>query len=543
MVVRNRAFLLLLLSFYLANPAFAENNIIKIFAGKDVSEINKKVFGNNLLGYDTSLRYKNLRKKPYYGHADYGTGIWNPEAKETVSEVVELAKDAGISIVRFATENDYHWKETIGNGRRHFLYGIDEFMKTIEEIGAEPLLTISYFTGDEQDAADLVEYLNAPSDGEHQWADKRAANGHPEPYGVKYFEFSNEAWKGKRESPDKYAERYLMYQKAMKKVDPSIQLGASFYKWLSNWWDSNILKLAGSEIDFIVKHTYPPHDAGVYNLYKKTNKNDLFSAVLGSIHMNTEQYFPTALKRIKMITGRDDIYFAVNEYNGGFVQEKPVPYRHSLGAALVNAELLRVYMKAENKILMANNWHFINGYFGMIRSETNFMKHNYEKQIHYVKRPNYYVYELYNKHFGDILIDYKIKSTKYDIRKYRFFMKRFLKKVEQEKGSVIETNLFDTQIPNLSVNASRNIKGDKLYLMVVNKNMNEAEETIIELNDFNPSGNIKVWTLNGPSVEATNEKNKDNVYVSNKEYIFNGNSFKFLFEPHSLTAIEINAHD
>ena len=49
------------------------------------------------------------------------------------------------------------------------------------------------------DAADLIEYLNAPADGEVtnpnggvDWAEVRAANGHPEPYGVTRFEIGNE---------------------------------------------------------------------------------------------------------------------------------------------------------------------------------------------------------------------------------------------------------------------------------------------------------------------------------------------------------------
>ena len=63
-----------------------------------------------------------------------------------------------------------HWQE-----EKAFLYGIDEFLKTCEEVGAEPVITVSYFTGDEQDAADLVEYLKGR---------------------VKYLEIGNEVWHG-----------------------------------------------------------------------------------------------------------------------------------------------------------------------------------------------------------------------------------------------------------------------------------------------------------------------------------------------------------
>ena len=62
---------------------------------------------------------------------------------------------------------------------------------------------------------------------------------------------------------------------------------------------------------------------------------------------------------------------AIPEYNGHFVQEKPVPYRQSLANALRNAEHLRIMMKPENRILMANFWQFANEYRGMVQGYTH----------------------------------------------------------------------------------------------------------------------------------------------------------------------------
>lgn len=53
------------------------------------------------------------------------------------------------------------------------------------------------------------------------------------------------------------------------------------------------------------------------------------------------------------------------------------------------------------------------------------------------------------------------------------------------------------------------------------------------------------WVLNGPTVDATNEKDPNNVKVTHKEFgVWSEeeavtNSFEFTFEPHSLTAIEL----
>ena len=76
-------------------------------------------------------------------------------------------------------------------------------------------------------------------------------------------------------------------------------------------------------------------------------------------------------------------------------------------------------------------------------------------------------------------------------------------------------------------------------LMVVNKNLDRSEPLTIDLKDIVPSNKGNAWILNGPSVDATNEINHNNVSVQHEEFDISGNSFAFIFEPHSLTAIEI----
>ena len=57
----------------------------------------------------------------------------------------------------------------------------------------------------------------------------RASNGHPAPYGVKYWEIGNEIygkWEKGHCDAETYAARYLEFRKAMKAVDADIQLFA-----------------------------------------------------------------------------------------------------------------------------------------------------------------------------------------------------------------------------------------------------------------------------------------------------------------------------
>jgi alpha-N-arabinofuranosidase len=112
--------------------------------------------------------------------------------------------------------NTFDWKRAIGgtpgcqvdgNGsaatgfpavRQGLSWGPDEYMEFLDLIDAQPLVMVPFVTETPADAADWVEYMNAPAsapgnpNGGVDWADVRAANGHPAPYGVRRWEIGNE---------------------------------------------------------------------------------------------------------------------------------------------------------------------------------------------------------------------------------------------------------------------------------------------------------------------------------------------------------------
>ena len=120
-------------------------------------------------------------------------------------DVIEAYRQLRASNVRLggAAGEYYHWQEGIGpRGQRrrsrnvfwggydsnHF--GTDEFLGWCEAIGAEPILQVNVATGSRREALDWMEYCNASPPSE--LAAERARNGHPEPYGVKYWQIGNE---------------------------------------------------------------------------------------------------------------------------------------------------------------------------------------------------------------------------------------------------------------------------------------------------------------------------------------------------------------
>lgn len=500
---------------------FAQDARITVNLLLEEGEVNTKIFGINLLGFDPAEYKKN--KKNYYGYSDYGAGIWDPEKGAPVEELVQLAKEAGVAVLRFpggCGSHNYEWKKAIGSVREHNLFGIDEFMTVTKAIGAEPVITIGFFAGNEQDAADLVEYLNSPDDGTHAWAKKRSKNGRKDPYGVQYFEFGNETWHGNHDkplvipSPEEYARRYLSYVEKMKTVDPNIKIGAVLLNigYKNKDWDKTVIDMIGDKADYFITHDYPPHFSNK-KLYEKVGLKRLFEISLAYPAIDDQLEFDRIAALINKASPANTIGIFVSEFNAYFVQDKPLPYRHSLGAALINAELIKFFMVSKNNIQMAAYWNFCNEYWGMVAN--GFKGDPLTLYSPYYRRPNYFVFKTYHDHFGDILLDSSVQCETYEALKQR--------------------------IPYLSVSASVDRDRKKVYLMVINKNMEASIRALIYFKGFTiKSQEGKAWILNGPAIDSTNEEKHDTVNVAYEDFKMDGHPFEYEFQPHSLTAIEIS---
>jgi len=134
----------------------------------------------------------------------------------------------------------YRWKDTLGskwerrtqwNIWRYWSangVGFHEYLLLCEALKAKPLFcincgmshreTVPMDKMDEfvQDALDCIEYANGPVSS--KWGARRAAAGHPEPFGLKYLEIGNENG-GKA-----YEERYALMAKAVRAKYPDVTL-------------------------------------------------------------------------------------------------------------------------------------------------------------------------------------------------------------------------------------------------------------------------------------------------------------------------------
>jgi alpha-L-arabinofuranosidase len=107
--------------------------------------------------------------------------------------------------------------------------GTDEFMTLCKLLEVEPYITVNAGTGDAWSAAEYVAYANG--DASTPMGKQRVANGHHEPYRVKFWGIGNEMWGISYQygamKPNQFAYKHNEFAKAMRKVDPTITLIAS----------------------------------------------------------------------------------------------------------------------------------------------------------------------------------------------------------------------------------------------------------------------------------------------------------------------------
>jgi len=165
----------------------------------------------------------------------------------------------------------YRWKEGIGRYAArgyhpntfwggysdYYGFGTDEFLGLCRKLGAEPLIVLpAPGTKAEQVeyAMDWVRYLNDPPSTE--WGQKRASNGHPEPYGVKLFQIDNEPMNNGF-TPEAYGEIVNVYGSRLRDLAPRARIVACGQKRSSDMdWSEKVIDIAGQNFDILGCHNY-----------------------------------------------------------------------------------------------------------------------------------------------------------------------------------------------------------------------------------------------------------------------------------------------
>jgi alpha-N-arabinofuranosidase len=151
----------------------------------------------------------------------------------------------------------YHPNEIWGGYSDYYGFGTDEYLELTRQLGALPLIVVP--APDEKPASveyamNWVHYVNDPATT--TWGQMRARNGHPEPYGVRYFQIDNEPMNNGF-TPERYAAIVNLYGSRLRQIAPDAVIIACGQKRSNDMaWSEKVIDLAGSNFDVLGVHNY-----------------------------------------------------------------------------------------------------------------------------------------------------------------------------------------------------------------------------------------------------------------------------------------------
>jgi alpha-L-arabinofuranosidase len=165
------------------------------------------------------------------GYAFLEPGSWGQFKNLPVrGDVANGLLNQGVRVLRYGgsmiNAAQYRWKNMVGpwDQRQPYVgtwypyssngWGIFDFLNFCEQAG---FFGIPVLNDNEtpQDMADFMQYVNGPATS--TWGKQRAADGHPKPYNLKYFEFGNE-----QTINDAYVAQFEAMATAVWAADPNV---------------------------------------------------------------------------------------------------------------------------------------------------------------------------------------------------------------------------------------------------------------------------------------------------------------------------------
>jgi alpha-N-arabinofuranosidase len=443
----------------------------------------------------------------HMGRAIY-EGIYEPASPHADEnglrrDVIAALKDLNFRALRYPGGNflsGYRWEDGVGprdkRPRRRDLawkstetnqFGTDEFMAFCKQIGTEPMLAVNMGTGTIQDAANLVEYCNAPVGT--QYADMRAANGHADPYGVKYWCLGNEMdgpWQIGHLEADEYGRKAREAAKMMRWHDPSIQLilcGSSNNKMPTYpEWDRVALELCYDYVDYHSMHYYAMNhedDTASYLAYSAAFEEfvDTLSSVL--------RYVKT-LRR-----SNREVYLSWDEWNvwykahtprdtDGLWSEAPhlIEEIYNLEDALVVAQWMNVFLRKSDVIKIACLAQIVNVIAPILTTTDSLLKQSI-----------YYPFKLFSQLASGAALDVHVRAPLYETAKYG-------------------------DMPVLDVSASYDEASGAGAVFIVNRSQTDSVPVELQWQDRAPSAIRSVQQLSGTDPKAVNTFENPNQVVA-----------------------------
>jgi alpha-N-arabinofuranosidase len=285
-------------------------------------------------------------------------------------DTLELLQQLNAPVYRWPGGNfvsGYDWRDGLGNrdkrptrtnpawtGIETNDMGMHEFVRLCALIGAEPMIAVNTGFGDAYSAAAEVEYANGATDTPMgKW---RARNGHPKPFGIKWWCVGNEMfgrWQLGYMQLNHYVLKHNWVEQKMRQVDPTIKTVGSgeVGDGGSRSWTRGMLASCADHMNLISEHFYcqsrndiPQHVQQIPNNIKR----------IADAHRKLRAELPS-------LQGKD-IRVALDEWNYWYGPHVfgELGTRYFLQDALGIAAGLHEYFRNSDIIFMANYAQTVN---------------------------------------------------------------------------------------------------------------------------------------------------------------------------------------
>jgi alpha-N-arabinofuranosidase len=480
---------------------------IKIDIDRTIGTVDPLLFGNFS---------EHLGRMIYGGIFEEGSAL--SDASGYRKDVLEAVRGLNVSILRWPGGNfasGYNWKDGIGprdqrparpelawNDVESNRFGTDEFLKYAELIKAEPYICINLGLGTIDDARHWVEYTNGNKST--YWADQRRKNGRAEPYNVKYWALGNEIdgpWQLGHKDADEYAKVALEAAKAMRAVDPSINLvasGSSNYgaDWMA--WNRTVLQTLRNTVDYIAIHTYI------------NNRENDVERYLGGWQQTIDRYIETTAGLIKQVqTGPNPrpIYVAYDEWNVWYRtgNREKLEEIYNFEDALAMGMFFNSFFRHADVVKMANLAQMVNVIAPIMTSKTGLFL-----------QPIYFPIAEYAKQRGSTALDIWVSAPTYRIPNRT------------------------QEVQYLDVSATYRADRREIVLNVLNRSKDRDISTRIDNQEGILDGRMSVWQINQADLKTTHtfgDDRKVRPAVSSTTVMVDAGGFTYTFPAHSLTML------
>ncbi len=461
-------------------------------------------------------------------------GIYDPASPHADEnglrkDVLAALRELNYRSIRYPGGNflsGYRWLDGVGprdqRPRRRDLawqsietnqFGTDEFMQFCMEVNTEPMMAVNMGTGTIQEAADLVEYCNAPVGT--KYADLRAANGHRDPYQVKYWCLGNEMdgpWQIGHLNAEDYGKKAREAAKMMRWHDPSIQLvlcgSSNSYMPTYPEWDRVALELCWEQVEYHSLHYYAVN---------RDNDTDSYLA-LSTEFENFVDTLTGVLRYVKAKQrSKHDVYLSWDEWNVVHESDGSDPQRgwqeaphlgelsYNLEDALVVAEWLNVFVRRSDVLKITCLAQIVNLLGPILTTRDSVLKQTI-----------FYPIMLFSRLASGSALDVAVNAPRY------------------------ETKRFGDQ-PLLDVSASYNPETGANAVFVVNRSQTESLPVELIWQDRAPKQVNSMQRVSGRDPKAANtfENPAQITAVPVDAPEIAGSAATLLLPPLSFTALEV----